>query len=230
MAESWLGEVGSVAVRVKIEGITSLADARAAIRYGADAIGLVFAKSPRQVDIKKAQRIVANLGPFVQTVGLFVDPTIEEIITTGNAVGFDILQLHGSETARWINEYLDGPFIKAFRPRRSDFSGQLQRFGAALERKHQWRAVLLDGYDAKLAGGTGKTVPWKWIERARSGGKLKGLPGLVLAGGLNPDNVAQAVRMAKPSAVDVASGVESKPGKKDYVKMRDFIAAAKGTR
>ncbi len=216
-----------MAVRVKIEGIPSVADAKAAIRYGADAIGLVFAKSPRQVDIKKARRIVANLGPFVQSVGLFVDATIEEIITTGNAVGFDILQLHGKETARWINQYLDGPFIKAFRPRGAGFAGQLQRFGTGLERRHQWRGVVLDAYDPKLAGGTGKTLKWEWIAKARNSGKLKGLPALVLAGGLNPDNVAQAVRIARPAAVDVASGVESRPGKKDYAKLRDFIAAAK---
>jgi len=216
-----------VAVRVKIEGITSVADARAAIRYGADAVGLVFARSPRQVDIKKARRIVASLGPFVQSVGLFVDASIDQIITTGNAVGFDILQLHGKETPSWINRYLDAPFIKAFRPRDARFTAQLQRFAAALDRRHQWRAVLLDAYHPKLAGGTGKTLPWEWIARARSNGKLKGLPALVLAGGLNPDNVAQAVRIAQPVAVDVASGVESSPGKKDYAKLRDFIAAAK---
>ena len=102
-----------MAVRVKIEGITNLADARAAIRYGADALGLVFAKSPRQVDVRKARRIVAHLEPFVQTVGLFVNPDIDELISIGNAVGFDMLQLHGSETPRWINRYLDAPFLKA---------------------------------------------------------------------------------------------------------------------
>ena len=220
----------AVAVRVKIEGITSVADAKAAIRYGADAIGLVFAKSPRQVDIKKARRIVASLGPFVQSVGLFVDATIEEIITIGSAVGFDIFQLHGKETARWINQYLDGPFIKAFRPRSTAFTAQVHRFATQLERKHQWRGFVLDAYDPKLAGGTGRTLKWEWIAKAREKGKLKGLPALVLAGGLNPGNVAQAVWIARPDAVDVASGVESKPGKKDYSKMRDFIAAAKGAR
>ena len=219
-----------MAVRVKIEGITSVADARAAVRYGADAIGLVFAKSPRQVDIKKAKRIVAALGPFVQSVGLFVDATIEQIIATDSEVGFDILQLHGKETARWINSHLDEPFIKAFRPRSGAFAAQLHRFGARLERKHQWRGLVLDAYDPKLAGGTGRTLKWEWIAKAREKGKLKGLPALVLAGGLNPGNVAQAVWIARPDAVDVASGVESKPGKKDYAKLRDFIAAAKGTR
>ena len=219
-----------MAVRVKIEGITSVADAKAAIRYGADAIGLVFAKSPRQVDIKKARRIVATLGPFVQSVGLFVDATVEQIIATGSAVGFDIFQFHGKETASWINDHLDGPFIKAFRPRSAAFTSQLHRFATHLERKHQWRGLVLDAYDPKLAGGTGKTLKWEWIAKARGEGKLKGLPALVLAGGLNPDNVAQAVRIARPAAVDVASGVESKSGKKDYSKMRDFITAAKGAR
>ena len=217
-----------MAVRVKIEGITSLADARAAIRYGADALGFVFAKSPRQIEITKAKRIVQKMGPFVQTVGLFVDPQIEEIITAGNLVGFDILQLHGAETAGWINRYLDAPFLKAFRPRRPNFTRQLHRFAGSLERPQQWRAVVLDAYDPKLAGGTGKTLPWEWIARARGRGKLKGLPPLVLAGGLNPENVAQAVRVTRPAAVDVASGVESRPGKKDHAKLRDFIAAAKG--
>ena len=216
-----------MAVRVKIEGITSVADAKAAIRYGADAIGLVFAKSLRQVDIKKARRIVSSLGPFVQSVGLFVDATIEEIVTTGNAVGFDMLQLHGKETPRWINQHLDVPFVKAFHPRSAGFAGQLQRFGAGLDQRHQWRGMVLDAYDPKLAGGTGKTFKWEWIAKARSSGKLKGLPALVLAGGLNPDNVAAAVRITRPDAVDVSSGVESKPGKKDYAKLRDFIAAAK---
>ena len=214
-------------VRVKIEGITSLADAQAAIRYGADALGLVFAKSPRQVDIKKARRIVASLEPFVQTVGLFVNPSIEELIAIGNAVGFDILQLHGSETPPWINRYLDVPFLKAFRPRKSGFVASLHHFRAALDRPQQLRGLVLDAYDPCLAGGTGKTLPWKWISRAREAGQLKGLPPLILAGGLTPDNVAEAIRIARPTAVDVASGVESRPGKKDYAKLRDFIAAAK---
>jgi len=217
-----------VVVRVKIEGITNLADARAAVRYAPDAIGLVFADSPRRVDIRTAKRIVAHLEPFVQSVGLFVDPEVDELIETGNVVGFDIVQLHGSETAEWINECLDVPFIKAFRPRRSEFTGQLQCFRAELKRPGQWRALLLDAYHPGLAGGTGKTLPWEWIAQARQKGKLKGLPPLILAGGLNLDNVAEAVRIAKPAAVDVASGVESRPGKKDYGKLRDFIATAKG--
>ena len=217
-----------MAVRVKIEGITSLADARAAIRYGADALGFVFAKSPRRVDIKKACRIVANVDPFVQTVGLFVDAGIDEIIATGNAVGFDIIQLHGRETAQWINSHLDVPFLKVFKPRSTAFTAEIDRFRARLARPAQLRAVVLDAYDPELAGGTGKTLPWKWIARARESGKLKKLPPIILAGGLTPDNVAEAVRMAAPAAVDVASGVESRPGKKDYIKLRDFIAAAKG--
>ena len=217
-----------MAVRVKIEGITNLKDARAAVRYGADAIGLVFVKSPRRVEVKQARRIVANLGPFVQTIGLFVDPDIDEVISIGNTVGFDIIQLHGSESAGWINEHLDAPFIKAFRPRRSSFTSQLHRFRSELDRPYQCRGVLLDAYDPKLAGGTGKTLSWEWIARARDGGKLKGLPPIVLAGGLNPDNVAEAVRTARPFAVDVVSGIEASPGKKDYAKIRDFIAAAKG--
>ena len=217
-----------MAVRVKIEGITSLADARAAVRYGADALGLVFAQSPRQVDIKKARRIVASLEPFVQTVGLFVNPSIDEVIAAGNAVGFDILQLHGSETPGWINRYLDVPFLKAFRPRRPGFASSLHRFRGALERPRQLRGMVLDAYHPSLAGGTGKTLPWEWIARARTAGKLKKSPPIILAGGLTPDNIAQAVRIAKPAAVDVSSGVESRPGKKDYAKLRDFIAAAKG--
>ena len=217
-----------MAVRVKIEGITSLPDARAAIRYGADALGFVFAKSPRRVDVKTARRIVENIGPFVQTVGLFVDAGIDEIISTGNAVGFDILQLHGSETARWINDHLDVPFLKVFKPRRAGFTGAIERFRVGLDRPGQLRAIVLDAYDPKLAGGTGKKLPWEWIARARTAGKLKKLPSIILAGGLTPKNVAEAVRIAKPAAVDVASGVESGPGKKDYGKLRDFIAAAKG--
>ena len=217
-----------MAVRVKIEGITSLADARAAIRYGADALGFVFAKSPRMVDVKTARRIVANLGPFVQTVGLFVDADIDQIIATGNAVGFDILQLHGRETARWVNTHLDVPFLKVFKPKRAAFTDQIDKFRAKLDRPAQLRAAVLDAYDPKLAGGTGKTLPWQWIARARENGKLKKLPPIILAGGLTPENVAQAVSIAKPAAVDVASGVESRPGKKDYIKIRDFIAAAKG--
>ena len=218
-----------VAVRVKIEGIISLADARAALRYGADALGFVFAKSPRQIEVKKAKRIVANIGPFVQTVGLFVDASIDEIMATGNAVGFDVLQLHGCETAQWINDHLDAPFLKVFKPRRAAFTGDIEKFRAELDRPGQLRAIVLDAYDPKLAGGTGKKLPWEWIARARTAGKLKKLPSIILAGGLTPDNVAEAVRIAKPAAVDVASGVESRPGKKDYGKLRDFIAAAKGT-
>ncbi len=217
-----------MAVRVKIEGITSLADARGAICYGADALGFVFAKSPRRVDVKTARRIVANIGPFVQTVGLFVDASIDEIIATRNAVGFDILQLHGSETARWVNEHLDVPFLKVFKPRRAGFTGTIDKFRTKLDRPGQLRAIVLDAYDPKLAGGTGKKLPWQWIAQARTAGKLKKLPSIILAGGLTPGNVAEAVRIARPEAVDVASGVESRPGKKDYGKLRDFISAAKG--
>ena len=216
-----------MAVRIKIEGITSLADARAAVGYGADALGFVFAKSPRRIDIKKARRIVANIGPFVQTVGLFVDASIDEIIATGNAVGFDIVQLHGSETAQWINKHLDAPFLKVFKPRRAGFTGAVERFRAALDRPGQLRAIVLDAYDPKLAGGTGKKLPWEWIARAKTAGKLRKLPPIILAGGLTPKNVAEAVRIARPAAVDVSSGVESQPGKKDYSKMRDFISAVK---
>ena len=96
-----------VSVRIKIEGITSLADARAAIRYGADALGLVFAKSPRRIDVKKAKRIVANLGPFIQTVGLFVDPTIDEIVSIGNAVGFSHRMFQIGGTPPWGTVRID---------------------------------------------------------------------------------------------------------------------------
>ena len=143
-------------------------------------------------------------------------------------MGFDILQLHGRETAHWVNTHLDVPFLKVFKPKRAAFTDQIKKFRAKLDRPAQLRAVVLDAYDSKLAGGTGKTLPWQWIARARENGKLKKLPPIILAGGLTPDNVAQAVSIAKPAGVDVASGVESRPGKKDYIKMRDFIAAAKG--
>ena len=145
-----------MALRVKIEGITSVADAKAAIRYGADEIGLVFAKSPRRVDIKKARRIVASLGPLVQSVGLFVDATIEEIVATGNAVGFDMLQLHGKETPRWINQHLDAPFIKAFHPRSAGFAGQLQRFGAGLDRRVRATSIANPRPNSSTACGGGQ--------------------------------------------------------------------------
>jgi phosphoribosylanthranilate isomerase len=205
-------------VKVKICGITNSQDAKRAIEAGADLLGFNFyAGSSRYVAPAKARRIVRQLPKSISMVGVFVNETETKMLEIASTVGLDYLQLHGDESPDTIARLgLTLPVIKAVQARQSFRPAQLSRFKTA-------SAILLDGFDGRHRGGTGKTFNWEIARRSKPYGRI------VLAGGLRPDNVGEAIRVAKPYAVDVCSGVESKPGKKDPAKMKALMSAVKAT-
>lgn len=195
--------------RTKICGITRVEDALVAARAGADAIGLVFAASPRRVDLARAREIRRALPPFVASVALFVNPTQDEVEAVIAEVGPDWLQFHGEESPAFCAGF-DRPYFKAARVRPD--SDLLQY--AALHADA--RALLLDAWSPDAHGGTGHRFDWGLIPAD--------LPKpVILAGGLDPGNVAEAVRAVRPWAVDVSSGVEAAKGIKDAAKVAGFI-------
>lgn len=203
-------------VRTKICGITRAEDARAAAHAGADAIGLVFyAPSPRAVTPSQALTIIAALPPFVTVVGLFVNATREDVLSTLAAVPLDLLQFHGDESPVFCGQF-GRPFLKALRVAPQTKPGDLLNYATAYAAVAGARGLLLDAHVEGLHGGTGRTFNWSVIPPGLA------LP-VVLSGGLSPDNVAQAVRQVRPAAVDVSSGVERAPGVKDHAKIETFI-------
>ena len=201
-------------VRVKICGLTTVDDALMAVAAGADAIGLVFCeKSPRALLPEQAAVIVRALPPFVQAVGLFVNAGIEIVNATAEACRLDIVQLHGEEPPEFCG-LVERRVIKAFRVRDE----------ASLEPMNDYLVAgfLLDAWSPHAHGGTGATFNWDLAKSSEKFGPI------ILAGGLTPENVQRAVEMVKPYGVDVSSGVESAPGRKDPEKVRDFIRRAKG--
>ena len=210
--------------RVKICGITRPDDGRHAARAGADAIGLVFyPPSPRYVSPRQAADIVAALPPFVTTVGLFVDAPPEQIAALLEQVPLDMLQFHGDESPEYCAAF-QRPWIKALRMRDGvDPRAEAERYGAAGA-----RGLLVDSYVPGVPGGTGERFDWDRLPANPS------LP-LVLAGGLDPANVAEAVRRVRPWAVDVSGGVEvigvdgrRQGGIKDPAAVSAFVRAARG--
>jgi len=196
--------------RVKICGITCSEDALAAVAAGADAIGLVFyAPSSRVISAEKAREIVHTLPAFVTTVGLFVNPTPDEVHDVLAQVELDCLQFHGEETADFC-ELFTRPYIKAIRMKAdTDIEQAAVTYRGA-------KGLLLDTYVEDIPGGTGQVFDWDKIPAERR------LP-LILAGGLNVENVAQAIKRVRPYAVDVSGGVERAKGIKDHDKIRAFI-------
>lgn len=188
--------------RVKICGITRLEDARDAILAGADALGFVFyPPSPRNISPEQASAIVRELPAFVCTAGLFVDADPAFVEAVLQVVPLDLLQFHGDESETACSRY-GRPYIKAIRMREDiDLAQMAQNY-------HSSRGLLLDTYVAGQAGGTGQTFDWNRIPRSLS-------KPVILAGGLNPQNVAQAIAQVKPWAVDVSGGVEQAKGIKD---------------
>ncbi|MGV6808011.1 MAG: phosphoribosylanthranilate isomerase [bacterium] len=200
--------------RVKICGITSVAAAESAVESGADAIGLVFyGKSPRAIKPEIARDIARSVGPFVTVVGLFVNAERADIGKTAMSVGLDLIQLHGNETPEFC-QGLGMPYIRALRMSPGmDVVGECGKYPNA-------RGILLDAWNPEKYGGTGETFDWNRVPHSIC-------KPLVLAGGLTPENVAQAVAEVKPYAVDVSGGVESAPGVKSDELMKEFIANAK---
>jgi phosphoribosylanthranilate isomerase len=200
--------------KVKICGITSLDDALMAAEAGADALGFVFfEKSPRHVDPHQAARIISQLPPFIQAVGLFVNADADYVNATADLCKLDLVQLHGDESPSYC-ESIERRVMKAFRVRGMETVAQLRQYRVS--------AFLLDAYCPESYGGTGKSFDWDCAVAAKAEGAI------VLAGGLDPDNVAAAVAKVTPYAVDVSSGVESLPGIKNPEKVRRFIRQAKG--
>ncbi|OHB94035.1 MAG: hypothetical protein A3E19_00725 [Planctomycetes bacterium RIFCSPHIGHO2_12_FULL_52_36] len=256
-------------VKVKICGITNLVDARMAVELGADALGFVFAPSPRQISTNRARDIIRRLPPFVTPVGVFVDEEIGRVLDVATHTGLKAVQLHGRETPDYVEclcGFLDSPSLegrgKALHHKGTGQSSEPgpvpdwyrgeggihphptlphQGGGNFVSRqfwiikavrvrtrrdlaklgKYEAHAFLLDSYVRGKLGGTGKTFPWGPAREARQLGTI------ILSGGLNPENVQTAIRAVRPYAVDVSSGVESSPGKKDRRLVKEFIQAVK---
>jgi phosphoribosylanthranilate isomerase len=199
-------------IRIKICGITNLADAKAATDAGANALGFNFyEKSLRRVVTADAAQIRSKLPKEVEAVGVFVNAKPADINSLRAFVRFDTAQLHGDETPDIVSRVASSvPVIKAFRV---DSNLAL----AALDRYSDVFAFLLDGARAGQYGGTGQTTDWDFARRAAASRRI------ILSGGLKVENVAEAIRIVRPYGVDVASGVETKPGKKDHAKIKEFI-------
>ena len=201
-------------VKVKICGITSLEDAFGALEAGADALGFIFySQSPRYITPKAAREIIAALPPFVAKVGVFVNASAAEVGQIVERTGIGTLQFHGEEPPEFCRQFR-AQTIKAFRIANAESLQELPAF--------ETNAWLLDSCVPGQQGGTGVAFNW---DLARQAVTLK--RPIILAGGLNPENVIDAVRQVRPYAVDVSSGVEISPGKKDPQKVRDFIQRAK---
>jgi phosphoribosylanthranilate isomerase len=209
-------------VRVKVCGVTSVADAVAIAELGADALGLNFyPPSPRCINLTLAREILRELPPFVEPVGLFVEDSLSELSRR-------LLDLPGLRTVQWHGDRPEATSppelerIVAFPVKDRDSLASISHFLDRCRTEGRLpRAILVDAHVPGLHGGTGKTLPWELLRDFRPG-----VP-LVLAGGLTPENVAEAVRVVKPYAVDVASGVEASPGRKDLDRVRRFLAAAR---
>ena len=203
--------------RVKICGITDPDDARDAALLGADAIGLNFyEKSPRCIDVSRASRIIDNLPAFVSVAGVFVNhPDPQGLEDLALSLGLHAVQLHGNESPDYCSMIQKVKVIKAFRVDSNFRVDMLRSYGN--------RMFLLDSGSGAQFGGTGRVFDWNQAYGANAFGWI------ILAGGLNPENVEEAVSRLHPFAVDVSSGVESSPGRKDYEKMRRFIEAVRKT-
>ena len=199
--------------RVKICGITDFEDARDAALLGADAIGLNFySSSPRYIDPSRASKIIEKLPPFVSAVGVFVNhPDPQNLEDFALSLGLQAVQLHGNETPDYCSMIQRVKVIKAFRVD--------SKFRVDMLRAHGSGSFLLDACSADQLGGTGQIFDWNLVFGANAFGSI------IIAGGLTPENASQVVSTLHPFGVDVASGVESRPGKKDYEKMRRFIEA-----
>ena len=202
--------------KVKICGITNMGDAQHAVDWGADALGFVFwGKSPRYISPEDAALIVRGLPPFVTTVGVFVNEDILHIRRTVHDVGLGCVQLHGEEgpdECCSIAHESGFRVIKAVRVRGAEDIDALTKYNVC-----KISAYLLDTYKEGVQGGTGESFDWELAKLAASVGPI------ILSGGLNPENVEEAIKVVKPYAVDVSSGVEQRPGKKDPNKVSVFI-------
>ena len=199
-------------VRVKICGITSASDAQLAVKAGADALGFIFVRdSPRFVEALHAKAIIRSLPPFVSKVGVFQNASREEVQGIAEQVGLDTLQFHGDEPPDFCRTFALTA-VKAFRMRDETSIQEILNY--------RGMAWLLDSYVSGQGGGTGRVFDWGLATRVRQYGEP-----MILAGGLKPETVGDAIKAVKPYAVDVSSGVELSPGIKDPAKVHNFLAA-----
>jgi len=201
--------------RIKICGITNLEDAQLAAACGADAIGFVFADSPRRVAPEKAGEIMAQMEPFVTGVGVFVDAAVDEVRGALQVSGCMVAQLHGNEGEDYIQALSPYGVVKALRVGEKLDAGRADRYKKA-------GAILLDTYVPGQAGGTGRR-----FDLAVAGQMVRGGWRVIVAGGLTPENVGEVVASVRPYGVDVSSGVEAAPGRKDHDKVARFVAAVR---
>ena len=200
--------------KIKICGITNLDDAKAAVDFGADALGFVFFReSPRAISPQSAASIIAKLPAFTTTVGVFVDKPLDEIKKIVNETGIDVLQLHGDEPPESC--CLQRRVIKGIRVKSLESLEPLKSY------RNLVSAFLLDTFAPHMPGGTGQVFNWDIAIEAKNFGRI------ILAGGLTPENISEANRRVNPYAVDVSSGVELVKGKKDHQKMKLFIERAR---
>ena len=195
---------------IKICGITNIEDACFAAASGADAIGFIFhPPSPRYVTPERVKKIIAELPYAIITVGVFVNLDVLEVKRIMNLCGLDMVQLHGTESPAYCGQFPRAQVIKAIALRGEDDLAQLRHYAV--------KAMLVDAYDPKLHGGTGERADW------RLAAKVKEHHPLILAGGLSLANIQEAIKAVSPDAVDINSGVESAPGRKDHIKVKEII-------
>jgi phosphoribosylanthranilate isomerase len=199
-------------VKVKICGITNLEDASIAVELGANALGFIFAPSPRQITSQKARAIIRAIPPFVKTVGVFVNEAPATIKEVMQHCGLDLVQLHGDESPGLCDELMPCT-IKALRIKDESSLQTSQPYHGKV------RALLLDTYSKEKAGGTGKTFDWNLAIKI----KKMGIP-IILSGGLGPSNIDLAIHTVRPYAVDVNSAVEKCPGKKSHILIKALMA------
>ncbi len=199
--------------KAKICGLTNYGDARLAVELGADFLGFIFAKSPRQLISKKAVGIIDRLPSDVKKVGVFANQDIDEVKRISREVDLDYLQLHGNESPEYCKK-IELPVIKAFRVKDE----------SSLEKVKKYKDVdkyLFDTYHPDKLGGVGETFNWELARKDKSCGQI------IIAGGLDETNVQEAIKIIKPYGVDVSSGIEVKPGVKDQKKLKEFVKAVK---
>jgi phosphoribosylanthranilate isomerase len=198
-------------MKVKVCGITSYEDAAMVLDQGVDALGFnFFSRSPRYIHPAEARSIIRRIPPFVVTVGLFVNVVEkDQVCEIARLAGVHVLQLHGDETPDYCRDLADWSLIKALRIGKDEILGNLEEYPV--------QGFLLDVKDDTLFGGTGRSFDWKLARDIRS------VRPIILAGGLRPDNVREAIRIVHPYGVDVCSGIESAPGKKDAGKLIEFM-------
>ncbi len=196
--------------RVKVCGITNERDALWAVELGVDALGFIFAESPRRVYPEVVKRIVSVLPPFIDRVGVFVNEDRREVEKIARTCSLTSLQFHGEESPSYCQKFKGWKVIKSFRVKDEEVLKEISRYKVD--------AYLLDTYSIGKRGGTGKTFDWEIAKKVKG----IGVP-VILSGGLNPENVVQAIIKVRPYAVDASSGLEKEIGRKDHQKLRNFV-------